>query len=104
MPEISLNDADLRVLHRLRTELDAFDLGMTDVPALIEMISGLLDQFEDLPPSIAEELRTVWWPVQYALALSRDEDRRLSEEEEIGARDAVALLQRELANVEVNEG
>ena len=91
-----LNPNDLRTLDRLRGELDAFDLGMTPIPDLVESIGGLLDAFEEVPTAFAEELRTTWWPLQYALALSRDQERELTEDEEIQVRDAVAVLQHTL--------
>ncbi len=95
MSEVSINDADLRVFDRLKSEIDAFDLGMADIPAVVERVGVLLDAFSpEVPPAYAEELRTVWWPLQYALALSRDQERGLSDEEDQAVTDAVAILQR----------
>jgi hypothetical protein len=90
---------DLRVFDRLRGELDAFDMGMTPIPTLIGSVGELLDAFEDIPPNFAEELRQLWWPLQYALALSRDEERDLTDDEEHQARDAVALLSAQIAEL-----
>jgi hypothetical protein len=90
--DLSLSAADLRVFHRLKGEIDAFDLGMKPLPVIIESVGVLLDELTDVPPTFAEELRQLWWPQQYALALSRDQERELSGAEEQAVRDAVALL------------
>lgn len=95
MSDVSINDADLRVFDRLKSEIDAFDLGMADIPAVVERVGDLLDTFSpEVPPTYAEELRSVWWPLLYTLALSRDQERDLTEEEEQAVTDAVAILQR----------
>ena len=92
---------DLRVFDRLKGELDAFDLGMKPIPALIPDVGELLDEFEDVTPTYAEELRQLWWPLQYSLALSRDQERELTDEEEQAARDAVAVLAQRLADLQL---
>lgn len=101
MPDVPVTAADLRVFHRVKGEIDAFDLGMKPIPDLIEDIAALLDQFEDVPPALCEELRQRWWPLQYALALSRDQERALTDEEEQAARDTVAVLARQLAELDL---
>lgn len=101
MSELSLTPADRRVFDRLRAAVDAFDLGMTEVPSLIEEVGTLLDQFEEVPPSYAEELRQLWWPLQYALALSRDQERDLTDEEDQQARDTIAVMAHQLAELEL---
>ncbi len=102
MSELSLTPADRRVFDRLSAAVDAFDLGMTEVPALIEDVATLLDQFEEVPTAFAEELRQLWWPLQYALALSRDQERGLSDEEDQQARDTIAVLAHQLADLELS--
>ena len=95
MPDVAINDADLRVFDRLKAEIDAFDLGMSDIAGVVERVGDLLDEFSpEVPAAYAEELRAVWWPLQYTLALSRDQERTLSAEEEQAVTDAVAILQR----------
>jgi hypothetical protein len=96
-----LNPNDLRTFDRLKGELDAFDLGMTPLSVIVENIGELLDAFEDVPTVFAEELRTTWWPLQYSLALSRDQERELTEEEERQVRDAVAVLQHHLTAIDL---
>ena len=99
MPPVELNAADLRIFDRIRGEIDAFDLGMKPIPPLVTDIGELLDQFEDVPPTFAEELRQLWWPLQYALALSRDQERPLTLDEEQQARDTVAVLAQHIAEL-----
>ncbi len=102
MSEVSINDADLRVFDRLKSEIDAFDLGMSDIPAVVERVGELLDAFSpEVPPAYAEELRAVWWPLLYTLALSRDQERELTEEEEQAVTDAVAILARAVQDLEL---
>jgi hypothetical protein len=100
--DVPVTAADLRTFDRIKGELDAFDLGMTPIPDLVESVGQLLDQFEDVPPSYAEELRQLWWPLQYALALSRDQERALTPEEEQEARDAVAVLSQQIADLRLH--
>jgi hypothetical protein len=101
MAHVELNDADMRIFDRIRGEIDAFDLGMKPIPPLVTDIGELLDQFTDVPPTFAEELRQLWWPLQYALALSRDQERELTEEEEQQARDTVAVLAQRIAELQL---
>jgi hypothetical protein len=100
--DVPVTAADLRTFDRLKGELDAFDLGMTPIPELVASVGQLLDQFEDVPPSYAEELRQLWWPLQYALALSRDQERALTLEEEQEARDTVAVLSQQIADLHLH--
>lgn len=101
MSDVPVTAADLRIFSRVKGEIDAFDLGMKPIPNLVEDIGELLDQFEDVPPKLVEELRQLWWPLQYALALSRDQERELSDEEEGEARDTVAVLAQKLADLQL---
>lgn len=102
MPDVTINDADLRVFDRLKSEIDAFDLGMSDIPAVVARVGDLLDEFSpDVPPAYAEELRVVWWPLQYTLALSLDQERDLTEDEDQAVTDAVAILQRAVQDLEL---
>lgn len=99
--DLSLSAADLRTFSRVKGEIDAFDLGMKPIPALIEAIGALFEQFEDVPPTFVEELRQLWWPLEYTLALSRDQNRPMTDEEELEARDTVAVLARRLESLEI---
>lgn len=101
MSDLPVTANDLRVFSRLKGEIDAFDLGMTPIPALIESIGELLDQFEEVPPKVTEDLRQLWWPLQYTLALSRDQERELTDDEEQHARDTVAVLAQRLAELQL---
>jgi hypothetical protein len=100
--DLPVTAADLRTFDRIKGDLDAFDLGMTPIPELIESVGQLLDQFQDVPPSYAEELRQLWWPLQYALALSRDQERALTPDEEQQARDTVAVLAQLIAELHLH--
>lgn len=102
MAELRVTNADLRVFDRLRSEIDAFDLEMTELAPLVDRIGVLLDQFEAVPPGVVEDLRQIWWPAQYTLAVSRDEERVLSAEEEVAIRDAVAVLDAELSDLDLS--
>ena len=92
MSEVPIADNDLRVFDRLKAEIDAFDLGLSNIGAVVERVGELLDEFSDVPSTFAEQLREVWWPLQYSLALSRDQERELTDEEEQAVRDAVAVM------------
>lgn len=102
MSDVPVTAADLHTFDRIKAELDAFDLGMTPIPELVERVGQLLDQFEDVPPSYAEELRQLWWPLQYALALSRDQERVLTLDEEQHARDTVAVLAQQITDLNLH--
>jgi hypothetical protein len=100
--DVPVTAADLHTFDRIKGELDAFDLGMKPIPALVESVGDLLDQFEDVPPTYAEQLRELWWPLQYALALSRDQERLLTDDEEQHARDTVAVLAQQIADLHLH--
>ena len=101
MGDLDLSATDLRTFERVKGEIDAFDLGMKPIPALVEAVGALLDQFEDVPAGLVEELRQLWWPLEYTLALSRDQNRPLTDEEELAARDTVAVLTRRLRELDL---
>jgi hypothetical protein len=100
--EVHVTAADLHTFDRIKGQLDAFDLGMTPIPDLVTSVGQLLDQFEDVPPTYAEELRQLWWPLQYALALSRDQERSLTGDEEQEVRDTVAVLAQQIADLHLH--
>jgi hypothetical protein len=91
--QIDLTARDARVLELLRTELAAFDLELTGTEAVVKRVSELIGAFEDVDVTFVEQLRQVWWPVEFAFALSVDQERSLTSEEAEQMRAAIIELE-----------
>lgn len=88
-----MTDHDRRVVDSIVAELAAYQLGMTDPATVITKVGRLLGELRDVRPAEVEELRRVWWEVEFSLALSRDQERELREEE-------LELLERSASELE----
>jgi hypothetical protein len=93
---MSTTPRDARVLEMLRSELAAFDLQLSSPEKVIKKVASLIGDLQDVDVSLIEELRRVWWPVEFAFALSVDQERGLTEDELAQLRDSVLALESRL--------
>ncbi|MDZ7733834.1 MAG: hypothetical protein U5R31_12890 [Acidimicrobiia bacterium] len=92
--QIEATQRDARVLDLLRNELAAFDLQLSSTEKVVKRVAGLVADLQDIDIGTVEELRQIWWPVEFMFALSVDEERPLTDEELLAQlRDAVLALE-----------
>lgn len=93
MSQIETSPRDARVLDLLRNELAAYDLELTSPAKVVKAVAARINELQDTSITVVEELRRIWWPIEFTYALSVDEERPLTDDEKAQLRDAVAALE-----------
>jgi hypothetical protein len=91
--QIDTTPRDARVLDLLRNELAAFDLELSSPAKVVKGVAARINELQDTNVTVVEALRQVWWPIEFTYALSVDEERPLTPEENTQLRDAVLALE-----------
>lgn len=93
MSEIATSARDARVLGLLRNELAAYDLELSSPAKVVKAVAARIGELQDTSVTVVEEMRKIWWPIEFTYALSVDEERPLTDDENAQLRDAVAALE-----------
>lgn len=93
MSQIETSPRDARVLDLLRNELAAYDLELSSPAKVVKTVAARIGELQDTDVSVVEALRQVWWPIEFTYALSVDEERPLTDEENEQLREAVMALE-----------
>lgn len=83
-----------RLVALLRQSLAAYVEGAVGLPQLVSDVESLIDGLSEVADDDwVEELRSNWWHLEFAYAMSADEQRPLSDEERAAVDEAVAALE-----------
>jgi hypothetical protein len=91
--QIETSARDARVLDLLRNELAAFDLELSSPAKVVKTVAARLGELQDTNVTVVEALRQIWWPIEFTYALSVDEERPLTDDENTKLREAVEALE-----------
>lgn len=87
------NERIERLAALLRQSLAAYVDGTVSLPRLVSDVESLISGFSEVADNDwVEELRSNWWHLEFAYAMSADEERPLNDEERTAVDEAVKAL------------